>query len=426
MELKTMQRHVIISLLVATAISLTSATTAQQPGPVEQPNLKQAQSAEAKPSVESAQVAAEAARNTAKLALAGTVITALLSLIIAYFNNRASRRNQRELQQLKQNSDEELARLNAAIRTEQAEQDARRDYLYEARKRLYKECEPLFFRFAEASENALHRVYSLARTARDGDLDMPGSWLSGSGYYLTSTLYNLLAPCAVFRLLQEQLTLVDLEVDTRIKDQYLLAKWIYVSFTDDFSLAHTEPALPYSPFVPNWQMQRNLDPAQYWRQGVPVGRLDAAIDGLITVGANGISRVLTYGEFEVALASDLSSNGTRYGIFADVFDQFHPRTRPILWRILIVQALLYRELIRIFRSHSSSTRPIKLLADISEEEFQRLFWSQDLNEVSKAREPFSAASQYFQTHLPVLFDSLREPTEARPNNALQLTAYSLR
>ncbi|MDQ3804091.1 MAG: hypothetical protein M3416_09710 [Acidobacteriota bacterium] len=369
------------------------------------------------PGVEAAQVAAEAARNAAYFAFGGTVVTALVGVLVAYLNIRAARRTQRELQELKQSSDAQLAYLNAAIRKEQAEQDARRDYLYEARKRLYKECGPILFRLAEASENALHRIYSLARTARNGDLDPPNSWLSGPGYYLTSTLYNLLIPCAAFRLLQERLTLVDLEVDSRIKDQYLLAKWAYVSFTDDFSLAHIEPALPYSPFAPVGRTRRAAEPAQYWRQGVPLGRLDAAIDGLITAGANGVSRLLTYGEFETALAADLAGTGMRYGILADVFDHFHPRTRPILWRILIVQALLHRELIRIFRSRGSSTRPIELLARVPADESDRLFWPSVKNPVteSEASQPYSVASRYFQTHLPVLFDALREPA-SRPGD----------
>ncbi|HEX8194668.1 MAG TPA: hypothetical protein VF571_00535 [Pyrinomonadaceae bacterium] len=363
-------------------------------------------------SIESAQIAAEAARNTAILALIGTGITAIFSLITAYFNNQASRRNQLKLQNLKDSSDKELERLKGIIQTEQAEQNARRDYLYEARKRLYNECEPILFRLSETSENALYRIYSLARTARNGDLEGDKNWLSNNKYYMASTLYNLLAPCAVFRLLQERLTLVDLEVDNQIKDQYLLAKWIYISFTDDFSLAQTEPTLPYSPFERNWQEKRILNPAQFWRQGIPVGRLDAAIDGLLmTVGANSVSRLITYGEFEKVLDSDLAGNGTKYGIFVDVFDQFHPQKRPVLWRILIVQALLHHELIRTFRSARSSTRPIELIAKIPEEEFQELCWSlvESPETKYKVDDPFPFATKYFQKHLPILFDSLRQP-----------------
>jgi hypothetical protein len=372
--------------------------------------------------VEAARVAAEAARYTAIFALVGAVIAAAVSVTVALMNNRAARENERKLQELrghtdrklqvlKERGDRKLARLNASIQREQAEQDARRDYLYEARKRLYKECGPLLFRLSEASENALHRVYSLARAARDGDLNPGRNWLAGPGYYLTSTLYNLLAPCAVFRLLQERLTLVDLEVDGLIKDQYLLAKWVYVSFTDDFSLAQTEPVVPYTPFEQAAPAERCRHPARYRRQGVPIGMLERAVEGLVKTGAGGAQTLLTYGEFEAALAADLAGRGARYGVFAEVFDEFHPRTRPVLWRILVAQALLHRELLRVFRTRTSSNRDMASLAHVPREEFELLAWStsKDPAVVSVMRRPFDAASHYFATHLPVLFDALRRP-----------------
>ncbi len=41
--------------------------------------------------------------------------------------------------------------LKVTIADEKAEKDARRDYLYEARKRLYQEYEPLFFQLVGLS-----------------------------------------------------------------------------------------------------------------------------------------------------------------------------------------------------------------------------------------------------------------------------------
>lgn len=40
-------------------------------------------------------------------------------------------------------------------------QTARRDYEYEARKRLYQECEPILFQFSELYESALRRIYAI-------------------------------------------------------------------------------------------------------------------------------------------------------------------------------------------------------------------------------------------------------------------------
>ena len=125
------------------------------------------------------------------------------------------------------------------------EEKALRDYQYEARKRLYEEFEPLLFQFNELSESALRRILAFVREAKEGNL-VP--WLSSiDGYYMKNTIYRLLAPLAVFRLMQNRLTLFDLNLDTCIKVQYLLIKALYHTFSNDFKLAKSEPCLPYDP-----------------------------------------------------------------------------------------------------------------------------------------------------------------------------------
>src|ERR1700688_1501373 len=53
---------------------------------------------------------------------------------------------------------------------EMHETDARREYEYEARKRLYEECEPLIFQTLESAEVARRRVRSIARKSCNGTL----------------------------------------------------------------------------------------------------------------------------------------------------------------------------------------------------------------------------------------------------------------
>ena len=85
----------------------------------------------------------------------------------------------------------------------QAERAARRDYQYEARKRLYQQYEPLLFQLVEHCESAKERIYSLARSAKEGDLEKVG-WLSKwDEYYLYSTIYFLLSPLVIFKLMQQ-------------------------------------------------------------------------------------------------------------------------------------------------------------------------------------------------------------------------------
>src|SRR6266571_930724 len=134
--------------------------------------------------------------------------------------NRKNELN-KELENRKGELAKELEAYKDTLVEQQEERNARRDYQYEARKRLYQQYEPLLFQLVECCENAKERIYSLARTARLGDLE-PKGWLSSKDYYLSSTIYFLLSPLVVFKLMQRSLTLVDLTVDPYLNDQYLL------------------------------------------------------------------------------------------------------------------------------------------------------------------------------------------------------------
>lgn len=255
------------------------------------------------------------------------LIGAGASLVVAIITYIGSRKTQKEVEVLK-----------AELAERKSENDARRDYEYEARKRLYQECEPLLFQLSEVSENALYRIHSLARTARRGNLRSSDSWLDGPGYYMMLTIYNLLAPVAVFKLIQRRITFVDLSVEPQIKAQYNLAKVIYVSFTDDFDFARLEPAIIYDPNNPDWRELRNVDSIMHWRQGIPVGRLDVAAEGLILREASAPARLRSFGEFEAEYFKEESLIRESFSIVTDLFLGFHPVTRPILWRMLITQA----------------------------------------------------------------------------------------
>lgn len=62
-----------------------------------------------------------------------------------------------------------LENLKSELAKQQAEQDAQRDYEYEARKRLYQECEPLLFQLIEASETALNHIKDIASRVKATD-----------------------------------------------------------------------------------------------------------------------------------------------------------------------------------------------------------------------------------------------------------------
>lgn len=351
-------------------------------------------------------IAAAAAAKTATFALFGVLLTAIISAAVALWSLRANRRLQSHLKELDRQTAEHGAALQHRLAEQKAEHDAERDYEYEARKSLYNHAEPLLFRLGEAAENALYRVISLARTARDGDLgSTKRSWLSGPEYYMASTIYNLLAPCAVYRLLRERLTFVDLGVAPRIQMKYLLAKIHYLSFTEDFALANIEPTLSYNPFVDHWKAERTEDPARYWRQGTNIGWVDIAVDSLLATDGAGNRRVVSFGEFQALFEESAQSEDSAFAPFIDLFLYFDPETRPVLWRILVLQAVTCRNLLVVLRDRPSHDLLFSQVPSEGELELA-LDWRPDGQHSEVTRAPFVAVETYYRKRYPALIERI--------------------
>src|SRR5712692_9037207 len=92
-------------------------------------------------------------------AVIAAFIAAFASLLVAILGYFITKKNQSEVETLK-----------AHLAEQQAERDARRDYEYEARKRLYHDYGPLLFQLVERSQVALNRIYNIATIARLGKL----------------------------------------------------------------------------------------------------------------------------------------------------------------------------------------------------------------------------------------------------------------
>lgn len=257
-----------------------------------------------------------------------------------------------------------MERLKAQLSRETEDRAARRDYEYEALKRLYAEFEPVRFQLIEASEGAISFTENLARRARHEAVS--GSLPAGT-YQRLAIIYNLLLPAACFRILRRRLTLIDLELSPSIHLQYLLAKEAYLSFSLDAEIAGTA-GLVYTPYVQDWRTKRQEDPHRYRRQGFAPGRLDNALDQLI--GPHGDrERLLSFGEFEEKMRLLTEKAGaetaeTEYyrsalGAAADLFGDFQIDTRPILWRIVVLQYLLYRLLVTVSRARESDVPDLR-------------------------------------------------------------------
>ena len=255
-------------------------------------------------------------------ALVVALIGAGSSIVAAFFAARAQQR---------------VVRLTASLGERRAESDARRSYEHEARKRLYDVYEPLRVRLLDCTDNAVRQIVDLVGRPGPG---RPG--YSSAEYRLNATIYYLLAPLVVSRMIERRLTLVDLGLDARIHTEFTLAQAICRSLTDEFRAAQLDPMLPYSPYVEGWREKRLECPQRFRRQGLPVGRLNTALDALLVSRPEGVETLTTFGEFE-PLLSEIDSDDVRSGPGAarDLFMDFDPVTRPVLWRVLVIQVLLY-------------------------------------------------------------------------------------
>jgi len=293
------------------------------------------------------------------------VIAAAASLVVALISAWSSK----TAQDRSKETQRELTTLTSELAERRAAEDARRSYEYEARKRLYEECEPILFQAAELAEEARARVVSLARSARHGAIRPDGEgWLSRPGYYFHSTLFWLLAPLTSFKLLQRRLTAIDLGLEPRLHTQYELLKLLFFSFTADFELARCEPALPYDPDrtdpdEPDREALLARDPGQYERQGFYRGTLDRLVETLVreadTTRDGGAvargSRSKTFGEFLGEVEDPDSAIAPLLPDLAAVFHRFHPDRNPVLWRVLLSQALLYTVFLNFSRRQAGST-----------------------------------------------------------------------
>lgn len=305
------------------------------------------------------------------------IIAAFASLAVALVTAWSSRRSQeraeatqRELTTRSEATQRELTRLTSELEERRAAGDARLSYVYEARKRLYAECEPILFQAGELAQEARARILSLARSSRDGEVRADGTgWLSRPGYYFHSTLFLLIVPLASYKLLQRRLTAIDLGLDPRLHTQYELLKLLFFSFTKDFELAKRDPRLPYDPDradpdEPDRAIRLAQDPGRYERQGFYRGTLDRIVETLVKeagettrVGGPGspTSRSRTFGEFMREVEDPEAAVAALLPDLSAVFHRFHPDRKPVLWRVLLTQALLYTVLLDFSRRRAGST-----------------------------------------------------------------------
>jgi hypothetical protein len=304
---------------------------------------------------------------------------------------------QTELEERKSVLQKDLEAFKAQIADDLAARNARRDYEYDARKRLYAQVEPLLFQLFEAAETAFNAVTSLARTQRGGNL--PG-WLTpgGNDYYIRSIIHRLFLPLANYRLIQRSMTLIDLTLDPSIRLRYALLKESYLIWTDDFGLSYLEPPLPYDPNVSDWANARAGNAAKFWRQGLVIGNLDRLLDAMI-IDDGSSRRPMNFGEWEAAINSKPKVRQV-YKIVEDIFLCFEFESRPVLSRLLISYACVMHTLMTVY---NSATENPNLDLDKIYSDFVAETAKSD-----KLRWPSAAAPHVFEVIRPYVFRRFKQ------------------
>jgi hypothetical protein len=211
-----------------------------------------------------------------------------------------------------------------------AEDKARRDYEYEARRRLYSEFEPLQFRMVELCEIAYERSLSPVGGMRSGRIDnqYATTWPSDP-YAMLATVYELMAPLALFKIARAKLTLSDLNLDATIKRQYLLSRELYLLWQSGTELAAASPSIEY-------------DDSDYDGRQVPLGRhLDELLSALVTDVRDRAELIEFRDYYKRAEANQIPE----LAHLTTPLTTFNPASKRVLWRAFVASAHICRAII---------------------------------------------------------------------------------
>jgi len=262
-----------------------------------------------------------------------TIIISLLgtatSIAVAIYSAMVSNRNSKKLELLKNN-----------LEQEKADKNAKRDYEYEAKKRLYQAYEPLFFQLSELSEIALSRLEGMAKNYKEGLFK--SEWEGFNSYYFKETVYKLFAPLAIIKLINDKLTTIDLSIDENLSCQYGLLKTLYFSLQEDGKLASIIGDLDY---LNKWKENYRTDLAEVDRQAINLSELDK-ITKLFVSEKNGNHSLLEIGDFEDLLIEKSNPKIQRsVNVIEKLFKNFSPEKKRVLWTLLLSHACIYKILI---------------------------------------------------------------------------------
>ena len=180
------------------------------------------------------------------------------------------------------------------------------------------------------------------------DLSIDG-WMGCESDTLINTLYYIFIPTVIFKLYSKLIYRNFVFLDWKTRFQFLTLEAVADSFLSDDIIADIEPGIEYTPRVPGWRQKRQQTPHAFWWQGLSEDRLENAIaeflkdnEGYVSI----FSRIDFQAKYRRIYNGNKSQSQQNIGLAANALYGFCPRDRPVFWRLLIIQALLYKAIIR--------------------------------------------------------------------------------
>jgi hypothetical protein len=315
---------------------------------------------------------------TAVVTAAASLVVSVLTAILAYGTRIRG--------------DARIAQMQSRLTEERESRNAKRDYEYDARKRLYTELQPLLFQLSERSARALDRIrQTFAEGSRDDSIKWPGRLGSGwenDEYHMQATVWDLFVPLALVRCIQRKLTIVDLTVDSTVRWQYLLASELFNVWTKG-SLASEPPQIKYHA------------EDRHERQHVLSGHLEHAVD-LLLQNDDGTMREapISYATFQARFFHEDFVEAFEY--ITVPLTNAHAGEKRVLWRILLVQIHLYSALIQTFNSFMLGDQKEVHPADaVPPSELESYMWRTTSEETRAMQDPdIDAARAYLRSRFP--------------------------
>ena len=214
--------------------------------------------------------------------------------------------------------DQHQASLRQQVESALGNEAAERQYVFDARKRLYTAIGPLRFQLLLACRQVGHRVEGHGK--RPYVVDM-------QAYYGRNTLYRILRPLAISDLIERQIAYADFSVDHSAVRLLRFRKAASLALSGD-EVVRDHPKV-------NWERQE---------EHVMSDRLAAVADALVHSPQPENDTVLRFGEFELSFTDPAFVD--RLSPFPQMLNEFNPVKKPILWLRLICFGYICNEFIR--------------------------------------------------------------------------------